>query len=482
MNFRRRRWSDYWKTGTNGSWTTGSSKNIDRPFSPSALHEALQGRLGLPLTTSFVVAYSGGCDSHALLHALHALRPPRLRVIHIDHGLQAAAAAWAAHCLETCAALQLHCHIERIDVRRRGEESTEAAARRLRYQALAAHVAADDVLLTAHHEDDQAETVLLQLLRGAGAHGLAAMPALQPFGAGRHARPLLGFSRAALAAYARAQKLSWIDDTSNRDEHMSRNFVRAQVLPLLETRWPAAARTIARAAAHGGDIAAMLDEIGDRDLARCVDARTRELSIDALRTLSVPRQRNLVRHWIRRHGLHAPSAQHLQQILQLARHDTDSGLARVDWPEAEVHRYREALIVRARTPPPDRRMVLPWQPPQAIEVPGTGWRLRAIETVGEGVARARLAQAPVTLRLRQGGERCQLAGHAHRHQLKKLLQEAGVPPWERDRLPLIYAGEALAAIGDRWVCAPFAAQPHEPGWRIVLESVAPDAKAQSRKE
>lgn len=445
-------------------------RNIDKPFSPSALREVLEGRLGLPRATSFVVAYSGGCDSHVLLHALHTLAPARLRAIHVNHQLQPAAGAWSVHCAQVCAGLQIPLQIETIDVVRSGEESVEAAARRQRYQRLLAHVGADDVLVTAHHEDDQAETVLLQLLRGAGAHGLAAMSALQPFGTSRHARPLLGFSREVLAAYARAQNLSWIDDTSNRDEHMSRNFLRAQVLPLLETRWPAAARTIARTAAHSGDIAVMLDEIGDHDLARCVDRDTQHLSIDALRTLSAPRQRNLVRHWIRRHGFRAPSAQHLEQILQMARQETDSGLACVDWPEAEVHRYRDALIVRARTPAPDSGMALPWQPPQAIDVPGTGWRLRAIETTGEGVSRARLAQAPVTVRLRQGGERCQLAGHAQHHQLKKLLQEAGVPPWERERLPLIYVGDELAAIGDRWLCAPFAAQTGEPGWRIVLDA------------
>jgi tRNA(Ile)-lysidine synthase len=406
-----------------------------------------------------------------LLHALRALAPARLRAIHVNHQLQPAAGAWSAHCEHVCAGLQIPIQIETIDVVRSGEESIEAAARRLRYQRLLAHIGPNDVLLTAHHEDDQAETVLLQLLRGAGAHGLAAMSALQPFGTGRHARPLLGFSRAALAAYARAQNLSWIDDTSNRDEHMARNFLRAQVLPLLETRWPAAARTIARAAAHSGDIAAMLDEIADHDSARCIDPDGKHLSIDALGTLSAPRQRNLVRHWIRQHRLHAPSAQHLEQILQLAIQETDSGLACIDWPEAEVHRYRDALVVRARTAAPDGSLALPWQPPQAIDVRGTGWRLRAIEVMGEGLSRARLAQSPLTVRLRQGGERCQLAGHTQHHQLKKLLQEAGVPPWERERLPLIYAGSVLAAIGDRWVCAPFAAQPNEPGWRIVLETL-----------
>lgn len=406
------------------------------------------------------------------MHALHALAAPRLRAVHVQHNLQAAADAWAEHCRAVCAALRLDCRVHAVEVARCGEESIEAAARRLRYERLRAEVGEQEVLLTAHHEDDQAETVLLQLVRGAGAHGLAAMPAVQPFGAGRHARPLLGFARTALAAYAHAQGLHWVEDTSNADPRWARNFLRARVLPLLEQRWPAAARTIARAAAHSADVAAILDEVAQQDGARCIDPASREVSIEALRALAPPRQRNLLRFWIRQQGFHAPSAQHLEQLLQLAAHEGDSGRACVDWPEAQVHRYRDMLVLRARAPAPDPALRLSWRPPQAVEVPGTDWRLRAVETTGAGLSQARAARAALTVRLRRGGERCQLAGHAHRQALKKLLQEAGVPPWERERLPLIFADEELAAVGDRWICAPFAARPDEPGWRIVLEKVA----------
>lgn len=435
------------------------------------MHEALQDRLGLPLSTSFVVAYSGGCDSHALLHALHALHPPRLRALHIDHGLQVASAAWAAHCLRTCQSLEVACHIERIDVQRTGEESVEAAARRLRYRSLAALIGPDEVLLTAHHQDDQAETVLLQLLRGAGVHGLAAMPAMQPFGGARHARPLLGFARAALRDYARAEQLRWIDDTSNADEHMSRNFVRAQVVPLLRQRWPAAGRTLARAAANNAEAAALLDEVGAADLAHSVTADGERLTLSALRGLAMPRRRNAVRYWIRQRGFHAPAAHHLDQILALVERPPATGQACIDWPEAEVHLYRDELSIRARLALPDNGMELAWTPPQSLEIPKTGWRLRAMPQIGAGLSQAKLAGLALTVRLRRGGETCQLPGHAHRQKLKKLLQEAGVPPWERERLPLIYAGGELAAVGDRWVCAPFAAQAHEPSWQIVLDAI-----------
>jgi tRNA(Ile)-lysidine synthase len=404
-----------------------------------------------------------------LLHALHRLQPAQLRALHVDHGLQKAAHAWSRHCLAVCAELGVRCAIERIEVRPQGEESTEAAARRLRYARLVAELNAGEVLLTAHHENDQAETVLLALLRGTGAHGLAAMPAVTKFGAGRHVRPLLGFSRAALHAYAKTEGLSWVDDLSNQDEGMSRNFVRLQVLPLLTSRWPAATRTLARAAANSADTVQLLDEIAAADFT--IGAAGQNLSVAALRKFSPPRQRNLVRFWIRSSGFYPPTARHLDQILALIDHAPDSGAACVDWPDAEVHYYRDELVIRARVAAPDYAMQVPWELTCSVEIPDIGWRLRTASATGEGLSKARLGQTPITVRLRQGGEVCRLAGHTHHHKLKKLLQEAGVPPWERERLPLIYAGDELAAIGDRWICAPFAAQTGEPGWRIVLEAM-----------
>jgi tRNA(Ile)-lysidine synthase len=459
------------KNASSGSCRSGSSTNIDKPFSPSSLHEALS-QLGVRLTSSFVVAYSGGLDSHSLLHALHRLTAPhgaRLRAVHVDHGLQAVSGAWSKHCLSVCAALNVPCAIERIEVVCRGEESTEAAARRLRYERLSAHVESGEVLLTAHHENDQAETVLLALLRGTGAHGLAAMPGATAFGKGRHARPLLGFSRAALAAYAAAQGLSWVDDASNADEGMSRNFLRARVLPMLASHWPAATRTLARAAANSADTMQLLDEVASGDMAAC--ERHGNLSVAALRDYSVPRQRNAVRFWIRANGFYPPSSHHLDQILTLIASPPESGVACVDWPKTEVHYYRDELVVRERLPAPNPALAVSWDPSQPVDIPDIGWRVHALAVTGQGLSRARAADAAMTVRLRQGGEICQLAGHAHHHKLKKLLQEAGVPPWERERLPLIYAGDELAAIGDRWVCQPFAAKPDEPGWRIVLENI-----------
>jgi tRNA(Ile)-lysidine synthase len=404
------------------------------------------------------------------MHALGA----RVRAIHIDHGLQLPSAQWARHCLDVCAALGVACTHERIDVVCEDEESVEAAARRLRYRRLAERLTDGEILLTAHHGDDQAETLLLALLRGAGVHGLAAMPVLTAFPPGRHARPLLTFPRTALTDYARVHNLRWIEDASNANENMSRNFLRHSVLPLLTARWPTAAARLGRAALNSADSAALHDEIADADLATCRTAGPATLSMTPLRALSPARQRNALRHWIVGNGFHAPSARHLELIRAQLDTFPQSAHACIDWPEAEVRRYRDTLTVRARAAPLDVAMKLPWVPPQELSLPGAGLRVQVQAVKGYGLSQEKLRAHALTVRWRQGGETCQLAGHRHHVELRKLLQQSGVPPWERERLPLIYADEALAAIGDRWVCAPFAAAPDEPGWQIhVAHALSP---------
>jgi tRNA(Ile)-lysidine synthase len=345
----------------------------------------------------------------------------------------------------------------------------EADARRERYARLARHVGPGEVLLTAHHRDDQAETLLLQLLRGAGLPGLAAMPAIQEFSAGRHARPLLEFSRRDLDAYAIREKLSWIEDASNRDTRWPRNFLRERVLPLVMERWPAAPRLLGRTARHTVDALALLDEIADADLGCCRKENAAALSIAALQRLTAPRQRNVLRYWIRVRGFPAASALQLEHVRAQVRASPRTRRALVTWPGTEVRRYRDTLVVRTPVGAPDKNLSLAWNLPAPLVLPGTGRQLRAVPATGAGLSQNRVAGAVLTVRFRRGGESCLLPGRAHHHSLKKLLQEAGVPPWERERLPLVFVNGALAAVGDRWVCAPFAARPDEAGWTLVLE-------------
>jgi tRNA(Ile)-lysidine synthase len=372
-----------------------------------------------------------------LLHALCRLREKTswtVGAIHIDHGLHSQSASWAAHCQRVCDALEVTCIVERIQILPRQGEGVEGVARRRRYASLARHIGRGEVMFTAHHLDDQAETVLLQLLRGAGVRGLAGIAEVKTFAGGRLLRPLLGFTRDELLDYAQRHELKWVEDSSNRDTRHSRNFVRHEVLPLLERRWPAARRLIARAGC-----------------------------------LAAPRRDNLIRYWIRRRGFAAPSALLLRGIAQAVESTPRSQQATVTWPGVEVRRYRDALWVMRPLAEPDTKLDLTWAPTTPLAVPGTGYILRAEDVIGSGLAREQIATAKVSVRLRRGGEICHLPGRRHHHKLKKLLQDAHVPPWERQRLPLIFADDVLAAVADRWVCAPFAARAGERGWRIVLE-------------
>lgn len=443
-----------------------------RRFTPGALARVLSAELHLTPATPLYVAYSGGMDSHVLLHALGNLRERgswRVHALHVDHGLQPDSAEWERHCAAVCAALAIPFRSERIVVQGIAERGLEDAARHARYAALARLLPPGAVLLTAHHRDDQAETVLLQLMRGAGVAGLAAMPALAEFAEGRLARPLLGFAREALADYAAQHQLRWIEDASNRDENLVRNFVRHRVLPVLAERWPQAAARMALAASHQGEALRLLDRLGDIDLAATADADGR-LNIEAMLRLEPERQTNLVRYWIRTRGTPSPSERVLRQILDRARRRPASRHAVVRWRDVEVRRYRNFLVFQPadRSPPIDWESS--WNLATALEIPETGWRLRTQATRGAGLATARVTGNTVHVRFRRGGERCRVRGHTHK--VKKLLQEAGIPPWERARLPLVFIDGDLAAIGDRWICEPYAARPGEPGVMLVLERAA----------
>jgi tRNA(Ile)-lysidine synthase len=441
-------------------------------FSPSALSRILFEHLGIKPGANFKLAFSGGLDSHVLLHALVQVRAHarlQLTALHIDHGLQPMSHAWARHCRQVCKQLDVACIVESIQVERDGEKGLEAAARTARYDKLRAHIALGEILLTAHHQDDQAETFLLQLFRGAGMQGLAAMPEITEFGPGRLARPLLAFPRHTLEEYARVNDLHWIEDASNQDRRYARNFIRHQVLPLIRAQWPQATKVLARTAAHAADAAALLNEIATADLALCrVDGDG--LLIPALRKLSPSRLRNLIRAWLRAQAFLPPNSLHLAQIIQQLFQSPKTRHGLIKWPGVEIHRYRDVLHVMPALPDVPE-LDIAWDLSSPLSLPAIGYRLRVTSAIGMGLSQDKVAGRPLRVRLRQGGERCRLPGRAHHHKLKKLLQERGVPPWQRARLPLLYAGEELAAVGDLWVCEPYQARPQEAGLVVVLDKL-----------
>ncbi|MGB5580087.1 MAG: tRNA lysidine(34) synthetase TilS [Woeseia sp.] len=404
-----------------------------------------------------IVAFSGGIDSTVLLSLLAGIRAAldtQLRAVYVNHQLQPQADAWQAHCERQAARLGVEFQSVRIDVNERGNAGPEGNARAGRYAALAAMLADGDWLLTGHHEDDQAETLLLNLLRGSGVAGLRGIAPCRPLGRGLLLRPLLACSSADIAAYAHAENLEWIDDPSNDDTSFDRNFLRAGVLPLLATRWPAATRQLARSARLAGEASDLLDDLARADLARCGTAH--RLSVAALSGLEQPRQANLLRYACKAQALPVPPHRQLEALqteLLPARADA---VPLVQWQGAEARRYRDHLYLMP---------ALAAEPAAPVGLLRAGHPLALAAGLGELELRADVAggispvvaQAGLSVRFRQGGEAIKPAGRGVGKSLKQLLQEAQVVPWLRGRVPLVYGGDALVAIGDLWVAEDFSA-------------------------
>jgi tRNA(Ile)-lysidine synthase len=434
-------------------------------FSSDILVRYLQSLTAMP---HYWVAYSGGVDSHALLHALAELRdtlPGEIGAVHVNHGLQDAAADWAAHCETVCRELDVPLVGLTVDGRAGTGDSPEAAARAARYAALASWLPAGHALLTAQHRDDQAETLLLQLLRGSGVRGLAAMPAVAELGAGLLLRPLLDFSRHDLQTYAGRHRLQWMEDPSNEDTGLDRNYLRHRIIPELRRRWPAVAQTLARSARHCAEAARVLEEVALEDVKVLRDPGGDTLDLDGLQRLSAERRRNALRYWLQERCGASPSTAVLSRILHDIPASRPDACPSVRWGDFEIRRYRDRLYLLRQVPAQGQVQRLSWSASGTLELPGAGGTLRAARTTGRGL-RAAAVSGPVEVSFRQGGERCRPAGRPQHHTLKKLFQERGIPPWERPRIPLIYIDGELAAVAGFWVCEPFSAAPGEPGIAI----------------
>lgn len=422
------------------------------------------------------VAFSGGLDSTVLLHALAALRgqmDSRLIAVHINHGLQAKAAEWDRHCRIACDGWGIEYQAFELNARPVPRRSPEDRSRELRYAALKGAMQAGDILVTAHHQDDQAETLLLQLCRGSGPAGLAAMPALRRFGPGFHARPLLRWKRSELADYAAAHGLGWVDDPSNVDPAFDRNFVRAQVLGELRARWPGIGTTLGRVATLQAEAREILHEIALSDLSLCTGLAPHRLSLDALRTLSAPRQMNLMHHWLATLSLPMPARTHLEVVRRQMLDARPDARAVVRWPGAEVRRFAGELWALAPPAPRDARDRFSWHLREPSDIAHGSLDAKLVR--GHGLRRDGLDDDHVEIRFRHGGETIQPAGDRHHRELKKLLQQARIPPWLRDRLPLLYAHGRLVAVANLWVDAAAAAPAAERGWEILWHDHAAGA-------
>jgi tRNA(Ile)-lysidine synthase len=423
-------------------------------FTHQSLSESLQTIMS---AKRWWVGFSGGLDSTVLLWALVQWRrqasapTPELLAIHVNHGLSLQASRWQQHCDDLCRQWDVQFITETVVITSAGK-GVEAAARSARYEAFARHLKVGDVLLTGHHQDDQAETLLLRLLRGSGVRGLTAMAAQRSLGPARIQRPLLEFSRQQLQTYAKLQDLKFVHDDSNSQEQYDRNFLRHRILPELQQRWPKLASRWARTARVLGESEQALGELAAMDLGACEEQPARygwAINIELFRGLSVARRHNLIRYWCQQRRLALPEYKHLL--------DLDAAMAAgadrlcVQWRGVSLRTYGDKLYL------------LPAFPVAAESFVNKSVKLDSAESgmtlpdhsqltlrLGRGGLRSDLG--PFSLRWRRGGERCRPQQRQHSQTLKKCLQEFRLEPWLRERVPLVYCGETLVAVGDLWIC------------------------------
>ena len=410
-----------------------------------------------------VVAFSGGLDSTVLLHALAAARETHganVVAVHIDHGLHKASADWCSHCESFAHALGVDFVQENVDVDTGSGQGTEAAAREARYDAFRSLVRAGDWLLSAHHKDDQAETLLLNLMRGSGPSGLAGIQEIRPFASTWLVRPLLSISRSDLKEYAAAHELTWIDDPSNEDRQFDRNYLRHEVMPRLEARWPDVANRLRRSALLAGEASQLLDQLADADF-RTLGDRPDRIALARLRELPAERQRNVLRYVVRELGLPSPPATQLNSVVMELIPAKDDAQPVVRWSGAEVRRYRDQVYILGEEISEIAEASIPAQSEVGKNsIPlGVGMgELKLEPDAKQGLAETVVSRG-LKVRYRSGGEEIKPTRQAHTRKLKKLLQEEGIVPWMRDRLPLLYSGENLVAVADLWIASSAASEP-----------------------
>ncbi|MDF1688757.1 MAG: tRNA lysidine(34) synthetase TilS [Cycloclasticus sp.] len=411
-----------------------------------------------------VIAYSGGVDSHVLLHTCSRVQKNLKHIsflaVYIDHGLHDHSSRWSTHCEQVASNLNIPFISRQVNAKNNRGEGPEQAARRARYAALSGFIDETSVLITAQHQDDQAETFMLQLLRGAGIDGLASMPSLHPFGLGFISRPLLKFGKQQLLNYAANEGLHWVEDSSNLNEAYDRNFLRQQVIPLLQNRWPAFSKTTARSASHCAEASLILADIASSVL---MANKNKELEVKLILSQKADMQRLIIREWLKTHGVQSPSEKILEQIVKMLNVGADQ-LPLVAWAAHEIRLFDGSLFYRQQSRQIEFQSTN-WQG-EKLKLPDLMGQLSIKEVFGKGIKRDLWDAAVVSVKPRQGGERVKLTGRGGHKKLKKLFNEEKILPWARNLLPLIYLDNELAAVADLWVTEEFLANEAQPGYQI----------------
>ena len=418
------------------------------PVILNKLHDCL---LNTDETKSICIAYSGGIDSTVLLHAASiacASSGHALKAIHIDHQIHADSNAWSKHCQQQCDVLNIDIEVLRVDVEQFNQHGVEGAAREARYQAFENVLGGNDVLLSAHHADDQIETMLLQLFRGAGVHGLAGCASKRAIGKALLVRPLLDVSRQQIEQYAQQHQLQWLDDPSNDSIEHDRNYLRHQVMPLLHSRWQGLQDTIGRSSQWQCESMQMLNYLAESDARDAMD-KSHVLEIDKIKALDNVRLKNLLRWWIRKAGYLTPSADILQRVVDDAVHSRNDCEACIRWQNNEIRKYRGQLYIQSMMSLHDATQSYQWDLKQPLDIDSLQLTLTCEQLDRFGVNLTDIENLQV--KFRQGGEVMRPRGRGCQKDLKTLFQEQGVKPWERDRIPLLFHQQQLIFVWGYWI-------------------------------
>lgn len=397
----------------------------------------------------YIVAFSGGLDSTVLLHVMRALDLP-LYAVHVNHHLQPQCDLWEHHCKRICGAWNVAFSVRHIEIKKIPQKSIEEGAREARYRELAEFVDAQNVLVTAHHKNDLVETLLLQLLRGAGPAGLAAMSVEQNLTVGIHLRPLLDYTREELFEYAQQHALHWIADTSNDSLEFDRNYLRSEIVPRLMGRWPGALQTLTRVTDLQAHATNCLRELANLDIRAAATNDSQILNVKVLQRLSRARLNNALRGWIRDHAMRVPNKKLLDHIVTDIVYKNKSEFSPVQtWAEGEIRRYRDQIYLMRPLSVHDCNQEYQWKIDRPLHIVSLNRILQPTDLARYGVVLPENARE-VIVRFRSGGEYIRPFGEKHRKSLKKLFQEAGIPPWKRGRIPLLYYDGQLVSVLGFW--------------------------------
>jgi len=394
-----------------------------------------------------VVALSGGVDSLSLLHALHSnlnnsTQKIRLSAVYIDHQLQADSSKWAVQNRQFCESLAIPFESVQVEVDA-SLASLEGAARKARYQALSKFVSVQQTcLVTGQHLNDQAETFLLQLFRGAGSKGLASMPKVIRFAKGYLARPLLAVTREALEAYCHSNGLKAIEDPTNQDTDIRRNFVRHELMPLIEQKWPQASKVIASASQIQAENQQLLDELAAIDFESCYEVQHHSLVLAEVRQLSPQRVRNLLRYWLEACGANMPSQVLLEQIQTQMLDAKEDANPVIELVNGSIRRFREALYWVTVTAPDYSGLELKW--PANSDLFLNKQLLIPLEWLQQNYPH--LVGKELIVKGRQGGERIRFEKRGQSVLLKNYFQERGIPPWSRSQVLLLEKDNEICGV------------------------------------